>query len=139
MLSETYDPAVVNGFANHPQIRPALAGGAKPLDLAAGLCAPNVHLYGEHGGVSWMWTAPKTFEGHVMMTPAGRGKWGVAAGREAVAFMTGRARLLWCRVHPLRGDIALYVMLCGMADTGETHSLDLGDGPVAWRIFSREP
>lgn len=135
MIAETHDPGVVNGFANHPEIRPSLAGGAETLDLAAGVCAPNVHLYGEHGGISWMWSAPETFEGHVMLTPAGRGKWGVAAGREAIRFMRGRARLLWCRVHPERPDIAVYASRIGMTNNGTTHMLDIGDGPVSWRIF----
>ena len=136
MIVETFDAEIVNRFANHPDIRPALAGHGKPLDLSAGVKPPNVFLFGEHGGICWTWTAPETFEGHVMLTPAGRGKWGVAAGRRAIRHMAGAgARHLWCRVHPMRPEIAAYVAACGMADTGFRHELDIGDGPVSWRIF----
>lgn len=136
MIREVFDPAIINGFANHPEIRPTL-GGEGELDLSAGVKAPNVFLFGEHGGFCWSWSAPDTFEGHVMLTKAGRGRWGVQAGREAVLVMAGRGvRQLWCRVHPERREIAAYASLCGFRDTGMTHELDVADGPVAWRIFN---
>ncbi len=136
MIAETFDASLVNAFANHPAIRPELAGGTEPLDLSQGVRPPNVFHFGEHGGILWTWSAPETFEAHVMLTPAGRGKWGVAAGRESIRRMSARASHLWCRVHPERPEIGVYASLCGMADTGQTHELDIGDGPVAWRIFN---
>jgi hypothetical protein len=135
-MREITDPAIVNYFANHPDIRPSL-GGSGPLELNAGMKPPNVFLFGEHGGFCWTWSAPQTFEVHVMLTRAGRGQWGVAWGREAIRHMAANgAAHLWGRVHPDRPEIAAYARLCGLRDTGTTHELDAGDGPVAWRIFN---
>src|SRR5690606_7801399 len=91
VIAETFDASLVNAFANHPAIRPELAGGTEPLDLSQGVKPPNVFHFGEHGGILWTWSAPETFEAHVMLTPAGRGKWGVAAGRESIRLMSARA------------------------------------------------
>ncbi len=85
MIREVSDPAILNGFANHPEILPDLGG--KELDLSPGVNGSNVFLFGEHGGICWVWSAPGTYEAHVMMTRAGRGLWGVRAGREAIAVM----------------------------------------------------
>ena len=136
MIREVDDPAIINGFANHPDIGPSISPGGKPLDLSAGVGPPNVFLFGEHGGICWVWSAPRTYEAHVMLTAAGRGRWGVAVGRESIARMRDKgARLLWARVHPERPEIGIYAALCGMSDTNETHLLDIGEGPVAWRLF----
>jgi hypothetical protein len=135
-LTETRDPATINGFANHPEIRPHL-GGAGVLDLSAGLTDPNVFLFGEHGGFCFTWSAPETFECHVMLTKAWRGRAGFEAGRQARTTMAQRgASHLWARIHPERAEIGLYARMIGFRDTGTTHELDAGDGPVCWRIFN---
>jgi len=137
MICEVFDPAIVNSFANHPSIRPFLAGGDKPLDFTAGMGEPNVFLFGERGGFCFGWSAPGTYEVHVMLGLSGKGKWGVEAGRLAIQMMAARGMThLWGRIHPERPEIAAYARLCGMRDTGETHELDIGDGPVRWRIFN---
>lgn len=134
MIRPVTDPGIINHFANHPDIHRA---GSDPLDLSAGVSAPNVFLFGEHGGICWIWTAPETFEGHVMITKAGRGRWGFAAIREAVGFMADNgASHLWARIHPERRQVAIYAAHAGFKDTGTTHTLDIGEGPVAWRIFN---
>jgi len=135
VICEVRDPAIINGFANHPEILPSIGGDT--LDLSGGVKEPNVFLFGEHGGICWSWSAPRTFEAHVMLTEAGRGRWGIQAGRESIAEMARRgALLLWARIHPERPEIGVYAALCGMNDTGETNELDTGSGPVRWRIFN---
>lgn len=137
MIAEVFDPAIVNAFANHSSIRPFLAGGDSPLDFTAGMQAPNAFLFGEHGGFCFGWMGPGTYEVHVMLSLPGKGKWGVEAGRLALRMMAERGmNHLWCRIHPDRPEIAVYARLCGLSDTGETHELDIGDGPVRWRIFN---
>lgn len=133
MIRAIDDPAVVNGFANHPDIRPHL-GSTGTLDLTPGFKPGNLFLFGAHGGFTFAWSAPETYEVHVMLTKAGRGRWGVQAWREAVQMIEGH---LWARIHPQRPEVAAYARLCGFNDTGATHQLDVGDGPVCWRIFNR--
>lgn len=137
MIREVRDPAIINSFANHPSIRPHVAAGDFELDLSAGVCEPNVFLFGEHGGIAWMWSAPDTYEGHVMLSLFGRGRWGIEAGREAIHVMAERgARQLWGRIHPGRPEVGIYAHAIGLTDTGIRHTLDIGEGPVAWRIFN---
>jgi len=134
MIRPVCDPAIINGFANHPDI--GLGGGA-PLDLTQGIREPNVFLFGEHGGICLSWSAPETFEAHVMLTRAGRGRWGFEAGREAVRYMAARrCTHIWARIHPERREIALFARQAGLRDTGFIHELDAGEGPVRWRIFN---
>lgn len=133
MLSEITDPATVNAFANHPDIRPSL-GGKDAIDLTPGFHGLNRFLFGKHGGFCFIWSAPDTYEVHVMLTKPGRGRWGLDAWREALTQIHGH---LWARIHPNRPDVALYARQCGFAETGTTHTLDIGCGPVPWRIFNR--
>lgn len=129
MLAETRDPAILNGFAK------ALG---YDLDMTRGMGWPNVHYYGEHGGISWVWTGPETYEAHVMLMPEGRGRWGVKAGREALALMAMRgAKVLWARVS--RPEIGIYAAASGMKDSGMTVVMDCGEGPVPCRIFEWRP
>lgn len=137
MIRPVNDPAIVNHFANHPDILPHIAGGRDSLDLTAGVTDPNVFLFGEHGGFCWIWSAPETFEGHVMLTRAGRGAWGARLIRGAVQYMADHgATHLWARIHPERPEVGIYAAQGGLRDTGTTHSADMGEGPVAWRIFN---
>lgn len=133
-LHRSFDPELVNWFANHPDIRSEL-GGSGPLDLAPAMNAANVFLFGEHGGFVFSWSAPRTYEVHVVITMAGRGAWGFRAAQEAVSAMTAAgAEHLWARVRPDRRDIAAFAARAGFRECG-THTLDMGEGPIAWRLF----
>lgn len=136
MIRSVREPEIINALANHPDVLPHITIDGNELDLSAAVERPNVCLLGEHGGTCWIWSAPDTYEVHVMLTEKGRGFWGVKAGRLAIAEMARRgARHLWCRVHPEKPHIGAYAAACGMKDTGQTHTLDIGNGPVAWRLF----
>lgn len=135
MIAETVDAQIINGFANHPEIAPFIGGGE--LDLSPGIGGLNVFLFGEHGGFCFIWSAPETYEVHVMLTKAGKGRWGIAAGRLAIRLMAKRGMThLWGRIHPERPEVGTYGNLCGMHDTGTVHLADIGTGPVGWRIFN---
>lgn len=132
MLDEVQDPSVINAFANHPEIAP-LIGSDGDLDLSEAVREPNVFLMGEHGGFCFMWTAPGTFEVHVMLTEAGRGRWGFDAGKAGVRAMADRgATQLWACIHPERGETGLFARMAGFADTG----MRLDRDGVRWRIFN---
>lgn len=134
LLERTFDAELVNWFANHPEIRPGLSG-ADPLDLAPAMNDANVFLFGDHGGFVFTWSAPQTYEVHVVITEAGRGRWGLDAAQEAVAAMVAAgATHLWTRAHPDRREIAFFAIRAGFRECG-VHVLDMGEGPVAWRLF----
>lgn len=136
-LAMTSDAGLINGFANHPDIRPGIGGAQHgEIDLSSAVKLPNVYLFGEHGGICWLWSAPETFEAHTMITRAGRGTWALDAARQAIRFMQDRgAQHLWTRVHPEARHTALFTMKAGLTECG-THELDIGDGPVIWRLFN---
>lgn len=126
MICETHDPAIVNGFA--------VSIFGEDADLSQAVEHPaNICLFGAHGGFIFMWTAPGTYEVHVMLTPEGRGKWGFAAGKEGVRQMAARgATHLWACVDPERGEIGLFARMAGFSDTG----MRLDRDGTSWRIFN---
>lgn len=134
MIAEVHDPEIVNGFANHPAVRPMFGGGQK-LDLSSAVREPNVFLFGEHGGFCASWCAPGVYEVHTLIAPGGRGKWAIKAAAEAQRIMADKgAEMLWTRVHPDARHTALFTRKMGFRECG-TNELDIGEGPVAWRIF----
>lgn len=136
-LSPIADAAFVNHFANHPEIRPGVGGVAHgEIDLSSAVREPNVFLFGEHGGICWLWSAPDTFEAHTMITKAGRGGWALDAAKQAIRHMQELGAVqLWTRVHPDHRHTAIFTMRAGLKECG-THELDIGDGPVTWRLFN---
>ena len=135
MIRSIDDAEIVNGFANHPDIRPDI-GGVGRLDLTSAVQEPNVFLFGEHGGFCLSWSAPETYEVHTMITREGRGRWAIEAARSAIEQMIERgARQMWTRVHPEARHTAMFTRIMGFREWG-TNTLDIGDGPIAWRIFN---
>lgn len=135
MIRRIDDPAIINAFANHPDIRPHI-GGAGILDLTVAVTEPNVFLFGEHGGFCLSWSAPATYEVHTMIAPEGRGTWAFEAARQSIEFMAGLgADHLWTRVHPDARHTAIFTRKMGFRPCG-TGVLNLGDGPVEWRLFN---
>lgn len=136
MIRSILDPAIINEFANNPGIRPTL-GGFGPLDLTAAVKEPNVFLFGEHGGFCLSWSAPHTYEIHTMIAPEGRGAWAFEAARTSVDHMVSiGADRLWTRVNPEHRNTLIFTRKMGLKPCG-TNTLDLGDGPVEWRLFER--
>jgi hypothetical protein len=131
LIAETRDPAIINHFAAHPEIAPHIGG---PLDFTAAIRETAVYLFGEHGGFCYEWCAPGTYEGHVMLTEAGRGQWGLNAGKQSIRMMEERgATHLWCRIHPDDRRTALFVRWCGFEHVGDK-TLNHPE-PGLWRIF----
>jgi len=132
VIAETRDPAVVNAFANHPDIQPAIGG--QQADFTGAMRETAVFLFGEHGGFIYEWCAPGTYEVHVMLTKAGRGRWGFTAVRQSLAMMAERgADHVWCRIRDR--TVAVYAAIAGFRDAGEV-TLYADDQPVRWRIMN---
>jgi len=94
MLAETHDPRVPGMWSAHPDIAPHVGG---PLDFSG--AGHATYLTGGFGCFAFEPQGPGRFEGHVMLTRPGRGKWGLAALRFALTYMAERgASLIWCRI-----------------------------------------
>jgi hypothetical protein len=136
VIAETRDPEIINHFASHPDIAPHIGG---PLDFSHAIRETAVYLFGDHGGFCFEWTAPATYESHVMLTPAGRGFWGFRALDEAVRLMAERgADRLWCRVRPQDDHIAFFARRGGFREAGEMTLYS--PARARWRILEwRKP
>lgn len=136
MIAETHEAAVVNFFAAHPDIAPHIGG---PLDFTDAMRETAVYLFGEFGGFIYEWCAPRTYEGHVMLLPQGRGKWGFEALKLSVELMAAKgAEHLWCRVKPEDRHIAMFARHGGFVDAGRM-TLHRPE-PATYRILSwRKP
>ena len=129
------DAALVNRFANDPAIRP-FVGGTGYLDLTVITTDPHVALFGEHGGFCLSWSAPGTYEIHTLISPEGRGAWAFDFARQSIEYMVSIGAFhLWTRVHPEHRHTMIFTRKMGLRPCGE-NVLDLGDGPVAWRLFN---
>lgn len=126
-LRETRDPAVLNHFAQHPDIASEIGG---PLDLTDALRETAVFLVGDHGLFCFEWCAPETYEIHVLLTKDGRGVWGFEAIHEALSAMSDRASHIWARVKARH--IVFYARKAGFREVGE---MTLCPGPERWRIY----
>lgn len=129
------DAALVNAFANHPQIRPFI-GGKGDLDLSCVTYDPHVALFGEHGGFCLTWSAPDCYEIHTLIAPEGRGAWAEDFARRSFAYMTlvRDARHLWTRVHPEHRHTALFTRRMGLRHCGSVPT-DFGDGAISYLTF----
>lgn len=82
------DAARVNEIANHPDVRPWVAGGTDALDLSSVVAnAANVLLMNEHGGCFFERVGAGIFEVHTLFRPEGRGPAAVAAVQDALHWM----------------------------------------------------
>lgn len=117
MLRQVWDLAVLNGFSARADIAPAVRG---PLDFSGVDRSKTVFLFGDHGGFLFELSAPGEYEVHVMLTEAGRGRWGFAAAMEARAVMERRGvKRLWARVDPEMRHLALFTRRAGFSKCGE--------------------
>lgn len=86
-LVRTFDPALVNRIANHPEVLPGTLAH-KELDISSAvLDGRNVCLFDELGGFVFAWKAPRHYEVHTIFTPEGRGRHVLEAALAALQFM----------------------------------------------------
>lgn len=137
MIHRSFDAERLNQLANNPIIRPYLGGDPETeLDLTDFVNEPkNVVLLGEHGGFLFAWTAPYTFEVHVMLLPEGRGSNGYQLALEALArIQEFGAGHIWARIRPEYKHLRHFTRAAGFTPCG-IDVLDLGTGPVTYNLF----
>lgn len=78
----------VNIIANHPDVRPWVAGGTDAIDLTPVVdISANILLLNEHGGCFFERVGAGIFEVHTLFLPEGRGPAAVAAVKDALHWM----------------------------------------------------
>ncbi len=140
LLSRCADAAVLNSLVNDPAIRPSVGGDpAMPLDLSALAGDPShFFLVGAHGGFGYLWCAPRVFEVHTFVLPAGRGAWAAQAAAESLATISQDADKVWTRVAPDAPNVAAFARRAGFQAVG-TKVSDLGKGPVPYTLMEWRP
>jgi hypothetical protein len=92
----------------------------------------------EHGGFLFQWSAPRTYEVHVMVLPEGRGRNAYRMAREGIGYIVAfGAERLWARVAKGANGLRHYVAHAGFARCG-TDVLDIGFGPVVYDLYQWE-
>lgn len=132
MIERVYDPAIINAFSQHPEIVDEIGG---PLDFTEAMRETAEYYFGEHGGLIFEWCAPGTYEVHVMLTRAGRGRAGVEIVKQALELLG--ADHVWARVQ--KPHVALFARWSGFREV-EQRTLYVAGEPSVWRIFEwRKP
>lgn len=133
-MTPTKDAAVINHYANHPDIRPFI-GGDGELDLSNAIYDPHVALFGEFGGFVFSWTAPETYEVHTLIAPEGRGQWAFDFAKLAIVHMVSiGASHLWTRVKPEHRHTAIFTRKMGFKPCGQVLT-DFGFGAETYNLY----
>lgn len=123
MIRPITDPDIINHFANHPDI-------AINCDFSGAIRETARFYFGEHGGLIFEWCAPGTWEVHIMLTKAGRGRWGLEAVQDALTQLG--AERVWARIQEPK--VAIFARWSGFREV-EQRTLYADGEPSIWRIF----
>lgn len=140
VLTRQFDAERLNELANHPAIRPTCGGDGKSrLDFSAFVANPKNHaVTWDKGAFLFFWSAPQTYEVHVMILPEGRGRAAYRKAPEGIAYMLAHGmERLWARVAKDAHGLRHYVAQAGFTRCGED-TLDIGFGPVTYDLFQWE-
>lgn len=135
MLSRSRDVERANYLINHPAIRPFVGGdGETELDLRDNIANDaNFLLVGDFGGFLCTWSAPRIWEVHTFIIPAGRGRWARDAAIEGQAMMRAEgAEMLWTRVDPDMANVRNFTLSVGFKPDGQHFHAG-----QTWDIFTR--
>lgn len=139
-LYRTFDAERVNALVNHPSIRPTCGGDGKSfLDLAAFLANRKNHaVVWDKGGFLFSWSAPATYEVHIMVLPEGRGRAAYRKARHGITYMLEQGmERLWARISQDAHGLRHYTASAGFTRCG-TDTLDIGHGPVTYDLYQWE-
>lgn len=139
-LVRRFDADWINALANHPDIRPTCGGdGQSPLDFSAFVANRQNHaVTWDKGAFLFHWSAPHTYEVHIMVLPEGRGRAAYRMAAAGIAYMVAHgADRLWARVGPGADGLRHYTARAGFERCG-MDTLDIGFGPVTYTLFQWE-
>lgn len=136
-ISRHLDAERLNEIANHPDVRPTCGGDGKSLlDFTAFVADPKNHaLVWDQGAFLFCWSAPQTYEVHIMVLPEGRGRDAYRMAQEGIDYITAHgAERLWARI--VSRSLRHYTAQAGFTKCG-TDTLDIGFGPVTYDLYQR--
>lgn len=136
-LERHFSAERLNELANHPEIRPTCGGDGKSrLDLTAFVANPKNHaMVWDRGAFIFMWTAPDTYEVHMMVEQEGRGRDAYRMAREGIDYMVAEgAERLWARIAEGYNALRHYAAQAGFERCG-TDTVDIGFGPVTYDLY----
>lgn len=136
-ISRHCDAARLNEIANHPDVRPSCGGdGKSALDFGLFISNPDNHaLLWEHGAFLLHWSAPQTYEIHIMVLPEGRGRDAYRMAQEGIDYAVALgADRLWARVAKDADGLRHYTAQAGFERCG-TNVLNIGFGPVTYDLY----
>lgn len=91
IIQRETDAQRVNEILNHPGVRPWVANGTERLDVSSQIADKrNVFLFGDNGGVGFLYTQPGVYEAHTQVLPSARGAWTRAMTEACVRYMFTR-------------------------------------------------
>lgn len=136
-LTRHFTASRLNAIANHPGVRPTCGGdGKSELDFTPFVANRSNHaLVWDHGAFLFFWSAPFTYEVHVMVLPEGRGRDAYRMASEGIDYIVAAgADRLWARVAENADALRHYVAQAGFTKCG-ADTLDIGFGPVAYDLY----
>lgn len=117
----TFDVEYVNAIANAPGVPELL--GAESFDFTAAI-KDRSNIFLAHGGAVGLfeWSAPRTYQGHLMFGPECRGRKAVRAAAAMRDHMfANHASMLWGQ-PPVGNCIAKLLRMIGFKPAGEGHN-----------------
>jgi hypothetical protein len=136
-LFRTFDVERLNVLANHPEIRPTCGGDGKSfIDLGPFVNdRHNLAVAWDKGAFLFGWSAPQTYEVHIMVLPEGRGRAAYRMATLGISYMLERGmERLWARVAKDAHGLRHYTRTAGFTRCGQ-HVLDIGQGPVPYDLY----
>ena len=136
-LVRHFDAERLNEIANHPDVRPTCGGDGKSLlDFSEFVADPKNHAVAwDSGAFLFAWSAPQTYEVHIMVLPEGRGRAAYSKAAEGIAYLAALgAERLWARIAKDAGGLRHYTAQAGFVRCG-SDVLDIGFGPVAYDLY----
>lgn len=136
-LCRQFEPERLNELANDPSIRPTCGGDGKSfIDFSAFVADHKNHaVTWAHGAFLFGWSAPQTYEVHMMVLPEGRGRDAYRMAAEGIAYMAMfGAERLWARVDNGFPALRHYVAHADFTRCGGD-VLDIGFGPVTYHLY----
>jgi hypothetical protein len=136
-IERHFDALRLNELANHPDIRPTCGGdGKSPLDLTDFVADRKNHaVVWDRGAFMFQWSAPQTYEVHIMVEPEGRGRNAYRMALAGIAYIVAQgAERLWARIAKSAKALRHYTAQAGFVKCG-SDILDIGFGPVAYDLY----
>ncbi|WP_375450615.1 hypothetical protein [uncultured Devosia sp.] len=130
-IARHFDADRLNRIANHPDVRPWVAGGTQPLDLAPVVAnTANVVLLNTHGGCLFERVGPGVYEVHTLFEPDGRGEAAIEAVKSALHWMFTRTDCVELQTKVPDGNKGALGLVRAIHGTKQFHRANVWPAPT---------